>query len=169
MHIHVHINTYSLLTHTHYALTGNRNLEENFPYSNWLVVSSLQFVINASFSIVGPSLYQFVTTSPHKPDDIEVQAACFMPTLICDEIFFIGNWTVLARIRRNWHRLCMDSCIGSFVGYSTTTTGSCSNTLSSIPCIDADLNVILYLCGCHLRVLRQVVDALFVNGYSRIC
>ena len=63
----------------------------------------------------------------------------------------------------------MDSCIGSIVRDSTTTIDCLCNTLSSIPCVNTDFTIIVYLWRSDLRILRQFVDALSCNGYSWSC
>ena len=50
---------------------GPRVWEEDFPHLNWALVLSIQLVVATNYSIVVPSLYQFITT-PTSPPEAEV-------------------------------------------------------------------------------------------------
>ena len=45
--------------------------EEDFPHWNWVLVLSIQLLVSTNYSIVTPSLYQFITT-PNSPPEAEV-------------------------------------------------------------------------------------------------
>ena len=65
-----------------HSYIGKKNLEENFPHHNWILILSLQFVITTMWSVFTPSIYQFITTPRSPPEDSENEEVIMHTTFV---------------------------------------------------------------------------------------
>ena len=50
---------------------GKRSLEEHFPHHNWFIVIAFQLLLSTIFSVMNPSIYQFVTSPSTIPEELK--------------------------------------------------------------------------------------------------
>ena len=55
---------------------GKRNWDERIPHQNWPIILGLIVVHNTAFSILTPSIYQFITTPRSIPEELKTKEVC---------------------------------------------------------------------------------------------
>ena len=55
---------------------AKQSLEEHFPHQNWVIVIAFQLLISTIFSVMTPSIYQFVTSLSSIPEELKNDEVC---------------------------------------------------------------------------------------------
>ena len=73
-----------------FLLSGKRNLESQFPHKNWAIIFALLVVNNTAFSVMSPSMYQFITTSRELTEESENEEVNLSPhTYMHTKVHFV--------------------------------------------------------------------------------
>ena len=59
-----------------FPLAGKVNLEKKIPIGNWPIILGLLLVNNIAYSVVSPSMYQFITSPRSLPKELDNDAVC---------------------------------------------------------------------------------------------